>query len=1477
MYRSQSLGSPETRRGIILLVVLFMLTLFAIAGLSFVLYADAEAAAARLHREANTLIDVPDMEPELAFSYFLGQLIYDVRDDEGGIYSALRGHSLGRNMYGLFYTATNNVTFTYSNNTVPFVGVGRLHTDPALAGQMGGPNNPYGVDDYILPNYTYYRSDGFLRDPERLSGEGRTSATAAWTYRQYRTDPYDANQRPGPYVGGFNAPYTYPDLNNMFLAHIRSSDGRVVLQSFHRGDWTGFGSLAPSNPNWTSNDPTMKYRVMRPRPIDQLLPGETWPPNRPYFPLPEDEGGDVKNLIHAPGGNDSIWIDIGAPVMTLPGGKKYKMLVAPLIIDLDGRVNLNVHGNLMNVIGTDPQGQPIKAHGSNQGWGPWEVNLGWVMANNEWQRLFLGSPNNRPQLWGKYGPDKAPSAVGTVSGLGTPSPHFYAQVDYNASREPPLAPVVPWDVNGDRLQLPGFGGANPLRPFPGFPNDRYGNGFDPSVVGQRERIDHAREYNPQKSPIFAPPASATARPNDDRVFAASNMAALFRVNDTGSEAITSELIRLCPDNFVNRPDADRIRRLVTTHSFDMNQAGVVPYVYNVQGQPNLLPGTDPTRAPVGAALPYPNPAWRVPGQLPAGMSLGYPYNEFRSNDWRALTAASVSASDVARLDLNRALSRYPSYTGATSYDGRFDPINPTPYVPPAPSPDAPYLTIRNQFNNGRTTRHTFADAIYRRLLQITGLPPVRIPLRPTDEELAPRRWLAQLAVNIVDYLDEDDISTAFNFYTERDAYPSGRRSPRLNPQTGEIIPGDPPFDIGALSRRDPSDPRSEEDPEFPRYWVFGTELPKVVVNEVLVEHQPPANPAPGDRYQVNVWVELLNTMQVLPTTNVGLLRQDGFPIRLNMPALQLPVLSDSRDEFNTPRPQASQAYAPYKVVVANRIMSRRDPNGNVLNDNVLGTPDRIRAQTDDRDFQRPAKRMDGTDQRAHTAPAVPSPYIDSQGGTTGSPFFLLGPLVEDARNTIKGVRDGGRVPDATPIIKSPNLSYKVTVNTDRVPEPNDGPEGVTVLLRRLANPHLPHNPNRTILTFQNQVIGFFQGRLVTTTVENITLNPWYNPYVTVDYLEANPLNDTGNPDNVYASRGKRQPYASYVKRASVPGTAITPDSPVADQQLVVPPPPPDPPLKTIHNFGQMNVPLPPNERYEWLVHLDRELISPMELLHVSGYPPHLLTQKFISPPPNDPAALAPFQHYVPWFDQDLAGTNTSHRLYRFFEHVQCYDRVAGTSASGLRVPGNVNINSIWDLEVFKAVCDPAAAGAPNPNYFTEAQIDQIFAQMMTRRSPGGAPRPGDQPFWGMAVGLVPPPNGRAPNFTAGGIEQTLLASDGTGTRRLFQPPPSGAPDDPSYHPYLQMQLLTKIFNNVTTRSNVFAVWATVGFFEVIDDAARPVKLGAELGRAEGRHIRHRMFAIIDRTALPSNQNPGPQTRFIPTSNLNLVPYFSIIK
>jgi hypothetical protein len=131
------------------------------------------------------------------------------------------------------------------------------------------------------------------------------------------------------------------------------------------------------------------------------------------------------------------------------------------------------------------------------------------------------------------------------------------------------------------------------------------------------------------------------------------------------------------------------------------------------------------------------------------------------------------------------------------------------------------------------------------------------------------------------------------------------------------------------------------------------------------------------------------------------------------------------------------------------------------------------------------------------------------------------------------------------------------------------------------------------------------------------------------------------------------------------------------------------------------------------------------------------------------------------------------------------------------------------------------------------------------------------------------------------------------------PPPPLPPPQPLFtHPYERGQLMAKINNNLTTRSNVFAVWVTVGFFEVHSqplDPNRPYdpvalngntpnpnynpyvdKLGAELGRADGQHKRHRFFAIVDRSVFeryiaPAAVGFNPYAKYDPRRDYTSVP------
>src|SRR5262249_22438514 len=178
------------------------------------------------------------------------------------------------------------------------------------------------------------------------------------------------------------------------------------------------------------------------------------------------------------------------------------------------------------------------------------------------------------------------------------------------------------------------------------------------------------------------------------------------------------------------------------------------------------------------------------------------------------------------------------------------------------------------------------------------------------------------------------------------------------------------------------------------------------------------------------------------------------------------------------------------------------------------------------------------------------------------------------------------------------------------------------------------------------------------------------------------------------------------------------------------------------------------------------------------------------------------------------------------------------------------------VETLRAVCDPQPG-----NGFTLAQVDAIWNDLISPTNPhartrgvGGFLGSSDRPFRSLATAFTA--GGANTQYPAGLDINDTLFRFGSGSTPLFEVPYAS-------HPYQQNELLTKIFNNLTTRSNVFGVWVTVGFFEVTDETVRPVRLGKEVGRAAGANVRHRLFAVVDRTNLVAQVNAASVAAYAP--------------
>lgn len=1466
MPRFRPAQALAARQGVILLVVITLLTLFAVVGITFVIYAQSEANSMRAARQSE-YVTFADADPEMLLAYFLGQLIYGPPD---GVQSTLRNWDLARNMYGTpvcwYPNQVPSMAFSAGmQGTVPFNGIGRLQTPPV--------------------------------------------AGSYWNFNYSSASQAQLDQDGAP-----NVPYTYPDVNSLFLGAVRSSDGGVLIPSFCRWQPNPGGGYI-----WNTS-----LRALVPNISGQVAP--------------EDGYCDVKNLPDSPGlwnlqaggftPNDSIWMDLGFPVMHAPDGRMFKAMFAPLIQDLDGRVNLNTAGNILGQQNNPPTTL------SHQGWCGGEVNPSRVLTGGDSANLLTGFRYN--PTW---------TAANLLANPYTPGGHFYSASDINCTPNPPSGKPAA------ALVMPQ---ASTYFAFPWY-NSPYQNGW----ITASEKALHPNLYNyfacdspyiPAGTANYIPAqnwyGNAVQTNINNYRFPPSDMEALLRYGDRGSPALGSTLFNLCPTslNPANNPAA---RHQVTTLSMDLARPGVMPSMYiQAGGGTYTIPTNNNQPAPQSGAPNY------VP-QYPTQTQMKFPpavkNGEFNSNG--TYYAQANGGPVLNRIDLNRGFTDYPPvsattnmFTNYSSYQG-YAGMNYGSYTSygtysnysllptTAPNPRRPAYP----YPSAMGSRVQMAQEIFNVLCVVTGVnfqfntpsTPTYSTLRFTATPGTPQyyaiQWLAQLAVNIVDFV----------------SFP------------GPANPGStPPDDVMTMFCWNPGQNSGAN--AIQNAWVFGTVLPRLVINEAYAEIvntqtdvQRTKPPTPViTQYNVNTWVELYNPFSSDTAANICNVSQ-SVPTALNGTA-QLYVGTNGQANNNTTN------FAAYRILVAQTNQGANN-NAQIMtqSNNVLGVPQNICAVVNNFSPAASTTILDSTTGQvpnpkqttvlasgsaslnqvqpvngsyssrngAVTTAMKPGPQGNNQGFyVVGAPVVFPGnsgqtqcfatcpadntkSLNLPASDPIQANIIGGVTTNGMQYTYSANPSYS----------PILGQLNHTFVLQRLACPYMPPNFTPT--------------------------SPNFNPYVTVDYLQNVPLQDavakyyasTGNPSPTFVqpqnrfSAGRNQPYAAsqLMNQQSTSQGYQTTQAPVINNG----------PQNTFFYPNVYPQPQPgqPPFGYDWMFWPNRMLVSPMELLHVSGYAPSQLTQMFINPnntPTNVPQVQNKFMHRAPWYDPSCA-------IYRALEFFEAGLRPQWAPIGG-RYPGRININTIWDYPApgnpaaytnklpppptFMALCDPQGN-----NYFLQQAVSDMYTNMLYSRSPNGAPSPSDKPFLSLAgpysTGSPPTPYG----VPSTDINNTFLMQDTPGysitptkippappmyttsnsqasgsyqSKRLFEvnpaqtlpSPPGGAlPNGPEMgtdpvsgqtidQMYLKNELMIKLFNNITTRSNVFAVWLTVGFFEVLPGGA----YGQEINRAEGRNVRHRMFAIIDRTNLTINvetatsgrraaatttttvyaQEPGPRPFFV---------------
>jgi hypothetical protein len=724
-------------------------------------------------------------------------------------------------------------------NPVADVGDPRLNAEDMSIQLLNGEHPPLA----LLPNATFLTPSVEIElhgTPIPPSGKAiyYPFNTLDWVGRGGADESYDAvdfQNMALAYVPGVGAVETVLPMIPSNQTPLPTELGTMILPSFHRPElinyWAAEFDRRGSdirNSTLAANPMMLRRVLMRPSWLDHPNFTGSNPEHIVLGTNPNDAAANVNKLVrmvYGPwdvdndndGVRDSIWVDVGLPVMAGVDGRLVKPLAAFMVVDLDGRLNVNAHGtqdlaeisdaSLQRLSNVMPTGAALASGGGGgpmtsdkmprgMGMGPADISLEPAIGG-DFRRLLRGdvftTGATNVYLPGRYGIDDS----GGIRRAGWP-------MQYDLMAQIGLA-GMPRRAN----QLSAFVSPPDLRARYGVGLNDFGQPvfeatLQPVITSPSDDLaaDSPYELNLSKKTAAGAQGWQTGQSSADAPFTIAELEKVLRIHDADAGSLPPRLALLSGISRMSNPsDGDLSDRLkITTDQYDLP----VPNVSLPSEMEGMLsPDPQIKRLPRSAAEVFEIRVRKALGLAPFPAPLaGDPTDPTTEAGRVRFILRRIVAPELAdgkRLNINRPLGNgYDDnqngvvdepLEGDTNFDGNIDPQEGEPAwrLPNQQDPammaagaasasfGAPLFPLfaldvvpSNKRNspNGELVevdhRQLLARHIY--TLALTLVAPATFgDGTKADEDAELARRLAQWAVNVVDFRDPDNIMTPFEY------------------------------------------------------------------------------------------------------------------------------------------------------------------------------------------------------------------------------------------------------------------------------------------------------------------------------------------------------------------------------------------------------------------------------------------------------------------------------------------------------------------------------------------------------------------------------------------------------------------------------------------------------------------------------------------------------------------------------------------